>query len=427
MYALKAFFLVRYIFTLHAYHYPILILGLFAITTIVVRTCQNRKQTGNHNCRPPPSYPHLDPFFGTDALLRFFKALWQYRLMDEINSCFNNINGGIHTFSINFLGSTAIYTMEPENVKTVFATSHRHYAIPRTRKEALGIFGPGIFTSDGEHWEASRALLRPNFVRSQLDTKMMEVHVAALINSIPKDGTATDLVELFSDLTMDTATELFLGESTHLLQGNQEPKALRFNEAFGFVSEKLSIRMGVGWLANVVPDRKFDKGVEDLKEFIGIYVQRALDLRQKISGPDHKFTEESAFGEGNRYVFLPELAKSGYNKTRIAAELMNVITAGRGSITSLLTVFWFTIARQPQVFERLKREVRQVLGDRPPTFEELKSLKYLGWTLRERKLRLSLLPKLHEADNNSTKIIPSDTCQFQSCSCRHNSSTRRGR
>jgi hypothetical protein len=67
----------------------------------------------------------------------------------------------IDTFSINSLGSRLIYTMEPENVKTIFATNFKDFGIPQTRKDALAIFGPGIFSSDGHFWEASRALLRP--------------------------------------------------------------------------------------------------------------------------------------------------------------------------------------------------------------------------------------------------------------------------
>ncbi|KAG9242432.1 cytochrome P450 [Calycina marina] len=348
-----------------------------------------RKQARKHNCKAPPSYPHWDLIFGLDALLKFFKAFWQHRLMIEINKTFDDIQGGVHTFSINFLGSTTIYTREPENVKSVFATNHKSYTIPQTRKDSLGIFGPGIFTSDGQHWEASRALLRPNFMRSQLDTRLIEVHVSALITKIPKDGSAIDLVELFSDLTMDIATELFLGESTHLLQGNRDPKALRFSEAFGFVSEKLSVKMGIGWLANVLPDRKFDDGVRDLKEFIGVYVKRALDLRCRISD---EIVEKHETNDKRRYVFLTELAKSGYPQSRIAAELMNVITAGRGSITSILTVLWFTIARQPEVFKKLKHEVDVVLEGRLPTFEELKSLRYLGLTLKEIQRMYPVIP-----------------------------------
>jgi cytochrome P450 len=308
--------------------------------------------------------------------------------MEQINDTFNTINGGVHTFSINFLGSTVIYTMEPENVKTVFATNHRDYGIPQTRKDSLGIFGPGIFTSDGKHWEASRGLLRPNFVRSQVgDMPALERHVSALIGKIPRDGRTIEMQELFADLTMDSATELFLGESTGILQGNEDPRAVRFHSAFGYVSECLSVRMGIGKLASLIPDRKFYEGVRDLKAFIDIYVSRALDLRKKFlmkQEKDANYVEEAT--EDGRYVFLPELAKSGYDKERIAAELMNIITAGRGSITSLLAVFWYTIARRPDILEKLQQEVFEMQGDRPPSFEELKSLKYLGWTLRESKL-----------------------------------------
>ena len=303
--------------------------------------------------------------------------------MDDIDDRFKTINGGVNTFSVNFLGSTVIYTIEPENVKAIFATNFEDYGIPKTRKIALGIFGKGIFTSDGHHWEASRRLLRPNFVRSQVgDMPALEKHVFSLIEKIPKDGRVVDMHGLFSDLTMDSATELFFGESTHMLRGNPHPKAVRFTQAFNYVSERLSIRMGVGRLATYIPDQKFHKGVRDLKDFVDIYVSRAMDLRKK-SYEEQRIAEELA--KKGRYVFLPELAKSGYDKSRIAAELMNALTAGRGSITSLLTVFWYTIARRPDVFQKLRNEIIQTLGLRPPTFEELKSLKYLNWTLKESK------------------------------------------
>jgi len=54
--------------------------------------------------------------------------------MEEIDNTFKTINGGVHTFSINFLGSTAIYTVEPDNVKAIFASNHKDYAIPQQGK-----------------------------------------------------------------------------------------------------------------------------------------------------------------------------------------------------------------------------------------------------------------------------------------------------
>jgi hypothetical protein len=61
--------------------------------------------------------------------------------------------------------------------------------------------------------------------------------------------------DLFSDLKMDLATELLLGESTGMLQGNPEPKAVRFQKALNKSSEGLSISMGIGWLATIIPIR----------------------------------------------------------------------------------------------------------------------------------------------------------------------------
>lgn len=347
---------------------------LYALQKYLVSAERISRKTRQHGCKPPPPYPHLDPFFGLDAFFLSLKALAQGQLMDDIDGRFKTINGGTDTFSINSLGSTVIYTIEPENFKTIFATNFKDFGIPKTRKDALAIFGPGIFSSDGHHWKDSRDLLRPNFVRDQVgDMEGLEKHVSAPIDKIPRDGTAVDMQDLFSDLTLDSATELLLGESTGILRGKSRLEALRFQKALSKTSEGISIRMGIGWLATIIPDPKFHRGIREMMNFVDIYVSRAMQLREN----------KEIEAEEGRYVFLTELAKSGYSKERIAAGLMAVIVAGRGSIAALLTLFWFTVARRPDIYKKLRDEVLQTLGNQMPSFEEVKSLKYLSWTMRE--------------------------------------------
>ena len=55
-----------------------------------------------------------------------------------------------------------------------------------------------------------------------------------------------------------------------------------------------------------------------------------------------------------------------------SSELMAAIVVRRGSIAALLTVFWFTVARRPGVFQKLRNEVLQALGDRLLIIEEVK-------------------------------------------------------
>lgn len=96
--------------------------------------------------------------------------------------------------------------MDVENIKTVLATRFKDFELSPRRKNAMRpIFGNGIFVVDGKEWEHSRAMLRPNFVRSQVaDLEVFERHIGKLTKRIPKNGETVDLSTLFFMLTIDS-------------------------------------------------------------------------------------------------------------------------------------------------------------------------------------------------------------------------------
>ena len=59
-----------------------------------------------------------------------------------------------------------------------------------------------------------------------------------LVDSVPRDGSAVDLQDLFFGLTMDSATEFLFGRSTNTLAPGLETKsANEFVKAFVYVTE----------------------------------------------------------------------------------------------------------------------------------------------------------------------------------------------
>jgi cytochrome P450 len=127
-----------------------------------------------------------------------------------------------------------ISTIEPENVKTVLSTNFKDYKLgPRRATAFVPVFGHGIFDTDGAAWERSRAMIRPNFTRSQVaDLDTFEKHISHLIDAIPRDGSTVDLQELFFSLTMDSATEFLFGVSTNtLMPGLETHSASEFVKA----------------------------------------------------------------------------------------------------------------------------------------------------------------------------------------------------
>jgi hypothetical protein len=197
----------------------------------------------DHACKPAKWYPHKDPIFGLDVFIENVRLSRNGGYLEEVRSRFQRLECG--TFQQLMLGRTLIHTCEAENIKAILATHFKDFNLPATRKAALEpIFGHGIFTTDGPDWEASRALLRPSFTRSQVgDIATFEVHMKKLLARIPRDGSTVDLQDLFFELTLDSATEFLFGHSTNVLDKSDlnSKRGERFGEAFAAVTERAGI------------------------------------------------------------------------------------------------------------------------------------------------------------------------------------------
>jgi cytochrome P450 len=212
-------------------------------------------------------------------------------------------------------------------------------------------------------------------VRNQVaDLDTFDHHISAMISQIPKDGSTVDIQALFFMLTIDSATEFLFGNSTNVLEGGTESeRGNKFAEAFTYATEKIGLQNRLGKLATMLPDKKFKDSTEFIHEYVRGYVQKAVDLHKK-SLQSGKLEQK----DSSRYIFLEELAKTGYNEKKIQDELLNILLAGRDTTASLLSFFFWKISRRPEIFAKLRAEV-MALGKQRPTFEEIKNMKYLQY------------------------------------------------
>jgi cytochrome P450 len=171
-----------------------------------------------------------------------------------------------------------------------------------------------------------------------------------------------------------TATDFLFGHSTDVLvKGESSVRGEKFGTAFQYTTEKIGLTSRLGKLATLIPDKKYEAGIEYCQKYVQEYVHKAI--AQQASG-------EKSEQDSPKYVFLDELAKTGTGAKKIQDELLNILVAGRDTTASLLAHLWYILARRPDIFNKLRAEVSQ-LGDKQPSFEEIKALKYLQWTLNE--------------------------------------------
>ncbi|KAL9630019.1 MAG: hypothetical protein Q9204_004944 [Flavoplaca sp. TL-2023a] len=133
-------------------------------------------------------------------------------------------NGPTHAIVEPSGGDTkTIYTIEPENIKTMLHTNLSHYHRSRNKPNALDpVMGQGVFTSNGKAWAHSRSLVKAQFstqrVRNVAKIEPYVQNVFKEVGNTGKDGWTEPLEVLltFNRFTLDSATEFMFGTSAEL-------------------------------------------------------------------------------------------------------------------------------------------------------------------------------------------------------------------
>lgn len=359
-----------------------------------------RAMIREHGCKPMRYIAELNKFpenvVGYKQIKQNVAAFKAHRMLEHVTDRFNRTENTMHYKT---LTTDIISTIEPDNLKTIMATKFKDFSLPDRRKVAfLPLLGHGIFTSDGHAWQQSRDLIRPNFVRSQVgDLDTFEIHVAQLIKCLPKDGSTVDLQDLFFQLTIDSATEFLFGESTNTLSGTGGFKT-RFAQAFNRSQQEISAGIRSAKIHRFFRTKQFREDCKFVHDFVDGYVEKGLAYRRKLQAGQKK--ED---GQG-RYVFLYELAKSTGDPIQLRSELLNVLLAGRDTTASLLSDVFFILARRPDIWAKLRKEV-DALDGKNPTFQQIKDMKYLRQVLNE-ALRLYPVVPINARMATRDTVIP---------------------
>ncbi|KAM3475810.1 hypothetical protein MY5147_003562 [Beauveria neobassiana] len=289
-----------------------------------------------------------------------------------------------------------LFTSEPENIKTILATSFKDFSLGDNRRGNFKpLLGEGIFASDGKKWEHSRAMLRPQFVRSQVsDISLEETHVQNLMTVLDNhlDKTtgwsgAVDLQPLFFRLTLDSATEFLFGESVNSQlrrEGDADNDAHAFATSFDASQNQLAVAGRYGsnyWIGHT---KAFREDVRICHEFIDYFVQKALNGQRDTSEKADADKEKE-----ERYVFLEAIARETSDPVELRSQLINILLAGRDTTASTLGWFFHIMgqARNAHIYKRLRQAILDEFGTyrnpKPITFEGLKNLTYLQWCINE--------------------------------------------
>ncbi|MFN8423797.1 MAG: cytochrome P450 [Anaerolineae bacterium] len=275
-------------------------------------------------------------------------------------------------FEVRFAFKRVLTIAHPDGIQRVLQRNHLNYhRAPFINRLFIRLTGLNLFTLDGPSWLTERRMLQPAFHRQRIHafgdamvraaTRLLEDWRAAAETA---GGTATLDVQaemrrvtmaivgrtLFSvDFYGDAAelgaamfatTDYFEYGSRHLLAPPSWVPTRR-NRDLARAQKVLSTRM------QALIDARRESGVEK-DDFLGLL----LALRDADTG-------------------------EAMTDVQLRSELVIMFGAGHETTSNTLTWAWHLLTAHETVRDTLREELSRVVGDRPPTMDDLPRLPYL--------------------------------------------------
>lgn len=112
----------------------------------------------------------------------------------------------------------------------------------------------------------------------------------------------------------------------------------------------------------------YNSGLKIIDKFIAPIIERALSLTP----------EELASSMQSKHTFLHALANLTRDRKILRDQILALLVAGRDTTASALSWVFYELARHPEITRKLRAEIVDTVGlDTAPTYQDLKSMKYL--------------------------------------------------
>lgn len=256
---------------------------------------------------------------------------------------------------------------DPAAIKHVLQDNAKNYVKGFGYNQLVPLLGTGLLTSEGEFWRRQRKLAQPAFHRQRI-AGFAETMTRATQDMLVRwkefssSGQSFDVAKEMMRLTMRIAGET-------LLSADVSAEADNVGKALGTLIPEANRRiLSLVHIWDRVPsprNRKYRKALEDLDRI----VMAIIEQRRK--------TKES---KGDLLSMLmaaqDEETGEGMTDKQLRDEVMTIFLAGHETTANALSWTWYLLSKHPYIQRKLYEELREVLGDRTPVFEDVARLRY---------------------------------------------------
>ncbi|MED6151691.1 hypothetical protein PIB30_084820 [Stylosanthes scabra] len=334
-----------------------------------------------------------------------------------------------------------VVTSDPINVHHIMSKNFYNYVKGPEFREIFHAFGDGIVASDFETWKYIRTLQHFLFRQKSFEKMSEETIRKKVQNSLLPifdhacfHGKVLDLQDVFSRLMFDETSIMVLGHDPKSL--SIEFPLVEAEKAFDEIEESIFYRHIVPrsvwkfqeWLQIGDHEKRMTKACKIFDQFLYSCIAtrhqelskciKSCNNHEKCDNQAHQFDDLLSA----MMMMNEENGKVVHDDKFLRDSAFNLFVAGRDTITSGLTWFFWLVATHPLVEAKILEEIEENCGAsaREKCFgkEEMKKLVYLHGALceglrlfppvpieRKKPLKCDTLPSGHHVNPNTIVLL----------------------
>ncbi|KAI3859466.1 hypothetical protein MKW92_002959 [Papaver armeniacum] len=298
--------------------------------------------------------------------------------------------GGI--FRLNFGPKSFLIVSDPAIAKHILKDNSKAYSKGILAEILEFVMGTGLIPADGEVWRVRRRAVVPALHQKYV-AAMIGLFVSATdrlckkLDAAASDGEDVEMESLFSRLTLDVIGKAVFNYDFDSLEndtGIVDAVYTVLREA-----EDRSVSPIPVWNIPVWKDisPRQRKVSEALNLINNILDDLIAICKRMVEEEELQFHEEYMNEQDPSILHFLLASGDDVSSKQLRDDLMTMLIAGHETSAAVLTWTFFLLSKEPGVMAKLQREVDSVLGDRFPTIEDMKKLKYTTRVINE-SLRL---------------------------------------
>ncbi|XP_011658477.1 alkane hydroxylase MAH1 [Cucumis sativus] len=343
-----------------------------------------------------------------------------HRSHDRITEVIQEVGSTFFFKGVWFSGMDFLLTADPSNIHHILSANFERYPKGPDFKYIFEVLGDGIFNSDSYAWKDQRKTARSlvhdeKFLQflEKITLNKVKTGIVPVLDGVCENGSVLDLQDLFQRFSFDSTCMMVTGFDLQSL--SLESPAVPFSKAMDDVEEVIFLR-------HFFPKKiwEFQKKLQigqpmRLKQAWKIIDETIAKLialkRGSLKNQVNKEGDEQ--GRGVDLIASYMINNTNKDDKFFRDTVLNFMIAGRDTLSSALSWFFFCLSKNPTVVKMIREELKTTIPSNEAcdqlrifSMEEVNKLVYFHATLCEALRLYPPVPFQHKVATQHD-ILPS--------------------